>query len=959
MKPVSSALSTGSNLWTNGVVHWTPDAQDYPQLGTGSFTLADLETNTVVVSETGVHPTLAMTCTRSEPCVSWSGEADCMGATLLIGSLGSDYVGYSNGSRLVTAQENACRDLGEVIIAMSHWERHTGVSFVPQANPTGDYVKLEVGATLACNYNAWNALNMSQRMGNHGGKNELRVMNNGGCLYDDMVHELGHVLGLWHTMGRQDRDDYVIYQGGNFGVDGVVDATNFNQPAGFADVGPFDFDSQMMYGSYAFKTSKVFKDSDGDISLVDGHFMPPTTNAEGIVVIEIDVRNFYQGAGWQHSWTEAEYWQGGPWGYYRVSAETFTIDVTTVAGCFTATLTSPFTTTAVEPGIIQVPLSLLPPTTASTTLGDATCYQVEREGVRADEPSLRRKNLPFSDPDATWMKPMTPWWAPIPASDTSGVLDQYADNNDMGSPAATGDEFGAEVAHGDFDRDGVVDLAVAAPGEGTIAVLKGAFKAGDDSGRVYHVPWKLLQAPGVQTVAVGDFNSDGMDDLAAGGHTSSNPSGFVTAFSSGVLDPLSEVQTFDMTTIPEWVAARNGADEFGSSLAVGDVDGDGIEDLVVGAPGATAVHFDPAVHNPGSGTIGARNSGIVAVLLGSRSSELVPDATVFDPFGVRIGTFGFPIEGTQQGVRFGEAVHVADLDNDGQADILIGAPQEWEIQLTGSGATMVAQTHFWPIGPTPPSRGAVFITDFAGADQFFDQTAIDDTYFGASITSSFVSRAWSGNPGTGRWTTQWDGPGRVWIAAPHGPGGVPMGDNGGAGEVYEYDISEGKSLSSPRDTLMSTDFSASCPADVLDRFGEAIAYGVLDKGTSKAGYLAVGAPGKDLSCTGTIGNGGVYLYRQFAGNSVTDGVLEPGTGLGPMVTGPFSDYGQALAFQPEGRKCFSFHGEVTATDYTCGSAHLTVGVPSQLKQSPPGPSGGGVWETTYDSVNTDWALVEQ
>ena len=50
VKPVSSALSTGSNLWTNGVVHWTPDAQDYPQLGTGSFTLADLETNTVVVS---------------------------------------------------------------------------------------------------------------------------------------------------------------------------------------------------------------------------------------------------------------------------------------------------------------------------------------------------------------------------------------------------------------------------------------------------------------------------------------------------------------------------------------------------------------------------------------------------------------------------------------------------------------------------------------------------------------------------------------------------------------------------------------------------------------------------------------------------------------------------------------------------------------------------------------------
>jgi hypothetical protein len=70
-----------------------------------------------------------------------------------------------------------------------------------------------------------------------------------------MCHELMHALGVWHEQSRPDRDTYVTINTGNIAVDqgqcGGSCAHNFAIVQA-AVQGPYDFDSIMHYGQFAF-----------------------------------------------------------------------------------------------------------------------------------------------------------------------------------------------------------------------------------------------------------------------------------------------------------------------------------------------------------------------------------------------------------------------------------------------------------------------------------------------------------------------------------------------------------------------------------------------------------------------------------------------------------------------------------------------------------------------------------
>jgi hypothetical protein len=94
---------------------------------------------------------------------------------------------------------------------------------------------------------------------------------------------------------------------------------------------------------------------------------------------------------------------------------------------------------------------------------------------------------------------------------------------------------------------------------------------------------------------------------------------------------------------------------FGFDMASGDVNADGIDDLVIGAP-AMAVN-------------GSADAGAVFVIFGSSMGAALVD------FQNLTDVVNVTINGTEGGDRAGEAVSCADINGDSIDDIIIGAPE--------------------------------------------------------------------------------------------------------------------------------------------------------------------------------------------------------------------------------------------------------------------------------------------
>ena len=141
------------------------------------------------------------------------------------------------------------------------------------------------------------------------------------------------------------------------------------------------------------------------------------------------------------------------------------------------------------------------------------------------------------------------------------VLHQDAPTGAAGSPG-TADLFGSALATGDFNGDGLVDLATGVPGENAGTT--------NDTGLVdiFYSPWSNTRSQGLQ----------GIDQALLGD-------------------------------------ARETDDDFGTALASGDFNGDGFDDLAIGVPGEEVAG-------------GATDQGVVQVIFGggghSGPSWLVP-----------------------------------------------------------------------------------------------------------------------------------------------------------------------------------------------------------------------------------------------------------------------------------------------------------------------------------------------
>ena len=202
-----------------------------------------------------------------------------------------------------------------------------------------------------------------------------------------------------------------------------------------------------------------------------------------------------------------------------------------------------------------------------------------------------------------------------------------------------GDNFGAAVAMvSDLNGDGVPDLVVGAgladyshQNAGAVYLVSGA----DGSVLRRHDGPGVDHRFGFLVCSAGDANGDGVEDYAASARRDNPfryPSGLVQLFSGA-----------DGSLIREYRSARNW-DRFGHTLApAGDVNGDGFDDLLIGAP-----DDDFAGIGTGSAFVYSGNDGTpLHTLRGSKA---------WDRFGAAVCSLGA-------------------IDFDGRPDFLVGVPR--------------------------------------------------------------------------------------------------------------------------------------------------------------------------------------------------------------------------------------------------------------------------------------------
>ncbi|HEV8323596.1 MAG TPA: thrombospondin type 3 repeat-containing protein, partial [Myxococcota bacterium] len=320
--------------------------------------------------------------------------------------------------------------------------------------------------------------------------------------------------------------------------------------------------------------------------------------------------------------------------------------------------------------------------------------------------------------------------------------------------------FGFSMAVADVNGDGFDDLVVGAPnwggvsGEGRAYVYRGT-SSGLESAPSWSVdPTDEAGAEFGFAVAAGDMNGDGWAEVLVGardwGLGGVSAEGRVYGYAGGPGGP---------AALPSWTldaSDQSGAD-FGAALALGDVNGDGFDDLVVGAPAWNGAAIDegraylfvtpittgeaPVWTSDPTDQAGAMFGSTVAVI-GDVNADLLGDVAIGAPYwdepglanagkvyafygagGTLPASASWVITATQAAALGASLAAAGDVDADGLDDLLVGMPLWDEAGFVDAGAALLFRgsslgtglesVASWAL--TRNATGALFGTTVAGA----------------------------------------------------------------------------------------------------------------------------------------------------------------------------------------------------------------------------------------------------
>jgi astacin (peptidase family M12A)/FG-GAP repeat protein len=514
-------------------------------------------------------------------------------------------------------------------------------------------------------------------------------------------HEMFHALGMYHEQERHDRDDYLLFRPECTTDTGVANMTKNADPN--IDFGTYDVGSLMQYASVSFRITNF-----NDAPCSGGY---PLTRKPGVPCP----------AGLCSD-------PGGD-GFAEVIGQV----------------------AAPSAGDIDAVWAMYAPALTAHESGD----QFGAVLAYGDFDGDGRIDLAVGHPrEDTVSNTVDAAGAVTLWKGTEDGLEpwQLITQGGLGAFEEAGDHFGTALAAGDFDDDGITDLAIGAPGEsvgnnpdpgaGAVYLLRGTL-----DGPVY---WRAVTEGDIgasveggdelgTALAVGRFNGDAIDDLAVGApgedHGDGVHSGHVyvlrgtgtnsalaswSGASQSTLSTAPNVAPGGFIPPPVPLGTEQSGDRFGSALAVGHVDDDGIDDLVVGA----YCDHELAACAGGAYLYRGNATGMRGWMRLSQS-------------GVGGDSFDYA----------GWAVAVGDVDNDGDADVLVGVPYDDVNGTANVGRVVWAR----PQGHVIASHAVInqADSDWGANDLFGYSIAIGQTGSFDDIAIGTPGESWGAGPAAG------------------------------------------------------------------------------------------------------------------------------------------------------------------------------------------------------------------